>query len=83
MIGLPDPEMRRFLANGTPELVPHAIYPHQARGLKIVSIDKDTCVVAYTGKELKFPTCQQLKLTIREVNKFLEDNGPKKNEVKV
>lgn len=82
MRGLPDHEMRKFLANGTAEIVPHMIYPHQVRGLKILSIDKDLCVVVYNGKELKFPTEQQLKLTIKEVNKLLEDNGPKPHEVK-
>lgn len=82
MIGLPDPEMRKFLAKGTPETVPFAIYPHQARGLKIISIDPDTCVVQFNGKELKFPTCQQLKVTISEANKLLKENGPKKHEVK-
>lgn len=82
MIVLPDPEMRKFLANGTAEIVPHMIYPHQARGLKIISIDSDTCVVQYNGKELKFPTQQQLKVTIRAVNKLLEDNGPKSHETK-
>lgn len=82
MHGLPDPEMRKFLAPGTAEIVPHMIYPHIARGLKVMSIDNDNCVVVYNGKELKFPTSQQLKITIKAVNKLLEDNGPKPHEVK-
>lgn len=78
MIGLPDSEMRRFLGNGTLELMPHILVPHRSRGLTIVSIDAENCVVSYNGKQLEFPTKQQLKLTIRDINKFLEEHGPKK-----
>lgn len=81
MTGLPDPEMRRYLAPGTAELMPHILVPHRSRGLTIVSVDDDSCVVTYNGVELKFPTAQELKLTIRAVNKLLEEHGPK-HEVK-
>lgn len=80
MIGLPDPETRKFLANGTADLMQHHIYPHIARGLKIISVDAEKCKVVYNGKELEFPTAQQLKLTIAAVNKLLRDNGPKSHE---
>lgn len=77
MIGLPDPEMRKLLANGTIELMPHHLYPHIARGLKITAIDKEKCTVNYNGHDLTFPTNQQMKVTMRAVNALLEEKGPK------
>lgn len=68
MNGLPDPEMRKFLVNGTAQTVKNYLYPYVAQGLSISDINEDECTVTYNGKSATFPTSQQLKLTISAVN---------------
>lgn len=67
-MGLPDPEMRKFLANGTVESVRSALSKHVEDGLEILSLDDDACLIRLDYTEVAMPTNQQLKKTVATAN---------------
>ena len=69
--GLPDPEMRRFLAAGTVDGVRSALHPHFSKGLELVKLDDKEFTVAFNGRELTRDTKQKLKHTVRDVNELM------------
>lgn len=68
-MALPDPEMRKFLKDGTPDGICSALSPHVSLGLQITGLDEDRfTLLSSSGTEYTAMTSQPLKDTVRMAN---------------
>ncbi len=67
-IALPDTEMRKFLANGTPDSVRSALSVHVSHGLEILDLTAAAFTLRLDQMEVTGPTRQQLKKTVAVAN---------------
>lgn len=76
MLGLPDPEMRRFLIAGSEDGIRSALSVHRSHGLALSFPDEQTFSISVIGDDgegdvVSGPIKQQLKLTVRSANKLM------------
>lgn len=67
-VKLPDPEMRKFLVQATPEEVTKALEAHINAGMEIVSLDEEAFHFRYKKKEDSGTMKQPLKRIVQCAN---------------
>lgn len=71
MVGLPDPEMRKFLLHGNVERVRLVLSPHINLGMNLsFNEEEGTFTIGITDLEepITLPINQQLKLSVKAAN---------------